>query len=150
MNSIIPCHRVSAGPYTLELPPNGVAILYEADPSGGTGISQVPGGVGYLEALVQFAGEVIRLRAMIESARAGESSMSFAHTLAEERVAELRETLTAAWHALESYARHNGSSELAEEIAAQCRRTLDAALCDDCPPVGYPTDKTRCLPCPRR
>ena len=23
-------------------------------------------------------------------------------------------------------------------------------LCDDCPPVGYPTDKTRCLPCPRR
>lgn len=23
-------------------------------------------------------------------------------------------------------------------------------LCEDCPPVGYPTDKTRCLPCPRR
>lgn len=23
-------------------------------------------------------------------------------------------------------------------------------LCDDCPPVSYPTDKTRCLPCPRR
>lgn len=23
-------------------------------------------------------------------------------------------------------------------------------LCSDCPPVGYPTDKTRCLPCPRR
>lgn len=23
-------------------------------------------------------------------------------------------------------------------------------LCDDCPPVAYPTDKTRCLPCPRR
>lgn len=23
-------------------------------------------------------------------------------------------------------------------------------LCGDCPPVGYPTDKTRCLPCPRR
>jgi hypothetical protein len=23
-------------------------------------------------------------------------------------------------------------------------------LCDGCPPVGYPTDKTRCLPCPRR
>ena len=69
MNSIIPCHRVSAGPYTLELPPNGVAILYEADPSGGTGISQVPGVVGYLEALVQFAGEVIRLRAMLDAMR---------------------------------------------------------------------------------
>lgn len=23
-------------------------------------------------------------------------------------------------------------------------------LCEDCPPVGYPTDKTRCTPCPRR
>lgn len=23
-------------------------------------------------------------------------------------------------------------------------------LCDDCPHAGYPTDKTRCLPCPRR
>ncbi len=25
-----------------------------------------------------------------------------------------------------------------------------ASLCEDCPPVGYPTDETRCLPCPRR
>jgi hypothetical protein len=24
------------------------------------------------------------------------------------------------------------------------------SLCDDCPPVNYPTDKTRCGPCPRR
>jgi hypothetical protein len=23
-------------------------------------------------------------------------------------------------------------------------------LCEDCPPIGYPTDRTRCLPCPRR
>jgi hypothetical protein len=23
-------------------------------------------------------------------------------------------------------------------------------LCEDCPPIGYPTDKTRCTPCPRR
>lgn len=23
-------------------------------------------------------------------------------------------------------------------------------LCKDCPPVGYPTDDTRCMPCPRR
>lgn len=23
-------------------------------------------------------------------------------------------------------------------------------LCGDCPPAGYSTDKTRCLPCPRR
>lgn len=25
----------------------------------------------------------------------------------------------------------------------------EGALCSDCPPVGYPTDKTRCAPCPR-
>jgi hypothetical protein len=24
------------------------------------------------------------------------------------------------------------------------------ALCSDCPHVGYPTDATRCAPCPRR
>jgi hypothetical protein len=23
-------------------------------------------------------------------------------------------------------------------------------LCEDCPPPGYPTDKTRCAECPRR
>lgn len=28
--------------------------------------------------------------------------------------------------------------------------TTEQTLCGDCPPVGYPTDKTRCLPCPRR
>jgi len=59
--------RVSAGPYTLEIPPNGVAILYEAD-KGGTD-HQLPGGVGYLEALVQFAGEVIRLRSLVDQMR---------------------------------------------------------------------------------
>lgn len=26
----------------------------------------------------------------------------------------------------------------------------EEALCSDCPPVGYPTDETRCTPCPRR
>lgn len=23
-------------------------------------------------------------------------------------------------------------------------------LCSDCPPIGYPTDETRCRECPRR
>jgi hypothetical protein len=26
----------------------------------------------------------------------------------------------------------------------------EGADCEDCPPVGYPTDETRCNPCPRR
>ena len=29
-------------------------------------------------------------------------------------------------------------------------KSLAGKLCSDCPPVGYPADKTRCLPCPRR
>lgn len=28
--------------------------------------------------------------------------------------------------------------------------TATDGLCEDCPPVGHPTDKTRCTPCPRR
>jgi len=24
------------------------------------------------------------------------------------------------------------------------------ADCEDCPPAGYPNEKTRCIPCPRR
>lgn len=55
--------KVSAGPYTLEIPPNGVALLYGEDGK------QLPGGVGYLDALVQFAGEVIRLNSMIATIR---------------------------------------------------------------------------------
>lgn len=53
-------YRVSVGPYTLELPPNGIAVLYEAD-AGGTD-HRLPGGVGYLDALVMFAMEVKRLQ----------------------------------------------------------------------------------------
>jgi hypothetical protein len=31
----------------------------------------------------------------------------------------------------------------------ECALAL-VGLCSDCPPVGYPTDKTRCTECPRR
>lgn len=34
--------------------------------------------------------------------------------------------------------------------AAAVKGLTIADLCSDCPPVGYPTDKTRCEPCPRR
>ena len=43
-----------------------------------------------------------------------------------ERLALIK-ALTAAWHALESYACDNASPELAEEIAAYCKATLDMA-----------------------
>ncbi len=32
----------------------------------------------------------------------------------------------------------------------QLMQSILGDLCDDCPPTGYPIDKTRCLPCPRR
>lgn len=32
--------------------------------------------------------------------------------------------------------------------AMESNRT-DRVLCSDCPPIGYPTDKTRCDSCPR-
>lgn len=43
-------------------------------------------------------------------------------------------------------------------LSEEDRAKFDAAalavgaenLCSDCPPPGYPTDKTRCGPCPRR
>lgn len=30
------------------------------------------------------------------------------------------------------------------------QRNREDKVCSDCPRVGYPTNKTRCLPCPRR
>lgn len=35
-------------------------------------------------------------------------------------------------------------------VAEDVKWVDNRALCDDCPPDGYPTDKTRCKPCPRR
>ena len=37
-------------------------------------------------------------------------------------------------------------------LSRESRRILnsDPTLCEDCPPVGYSTDNTRCGPCPRR
>ena len=34
--------------------------------------------------------------------------------------------------------------------SAHARYAGSGEACEDCPPEGYPTDKTRCLPCPRR
>lgn len=39
-------------------------------------------------------------------------------------------------------------SECAGVGCSDC--VLVMQLCEDCPPAGYPTDKTRCTPCPRR
>lgn len=39
---------------------------------------------------------------------------------------------------------------ICDEAAREIERLRNAGLCSDCPRVGYPTDDTRCLPCPRR
>jgi hypothetical protein len=49
-----------------------------------------------------------------------------------------------------------GTAEQQERDHALAAPPADATeakaddLCEDCPPTGYPTDKTRCIPCPRR
>lgn len=37
-----------------------------------------------------------------------------------------------------------------EIVGAARGQEQPECLCSDCPPIGYPTDKTRCAPCPRR
>ena len=74
-----------------------------------------------------------------------------------ELVAELAE-LEAANEAADGWGAAVGARQ---ERINSIRRTLsalrpdeaaglgDAVLCSDCPPVGYSTDRTRCIPCPR-
>jgi uncharacterized paraquat-inducible protein A len=38
----------------------------------------------------------------------------------------------------------------AADMAIAKRMQDNNELCSDCPPVGYPNDKTRCTSCPRR
>ena len=42
-------------------------------------------------------------------------------------------------------AEREGDAEIGAGLLA-----ADPVPCSDCPPVGYPTDETRCAPCPRR
>lgn len=54
--------------------------------------------------------------------------------------------------------RHHGpsvhGSKLADFLISEVHLREDGLhpdqMCDDCPPDNYPTDKTRCLECPRR
>lgn len=36
------------------------------------------------------------------------------------------------------------------DLEAAALQAKPETLCEGCPPAGYPTDKTRCEPCPRR
>ena len=55
--------RISAGPYSLDLQPNSRATLFMADGAGED--HEMPWGLDHLDALIQFAGEVIRLNAQL-------------------------------------------------------------------------------------
>lgn len=46
-------------------------------------------------------------------------------------------------------AQHHRAFGLALEGALPARPAAAPPLCSDCPPIRYPTDKTRCDPCPR-
>jgi hypothetical protein len=46
--------------------------------------------------------------------------------------------------------RRRGEGTFGKEITSAEDLLQQPRLCEDCPPRGYPTDKTRCEPCPRR
>lgn len=45
--------------------------------------------------------------------------------------------------------RDESPDETARRHEARGYRAGYFTMCSDCPPVGYPTDKTRCAECPR-
>ncbi|MDE2232521.1 MAG: hypothetical protein KGJ90_00115 [Patescibacteria group bacterium] len=116
-------HRVSAGPYTLELPPNGVSVLYEADAAGND--HQLPGGVGYLDALIQFAGEIIRLRAMLDTSL--QASAGSLRSASENRLREALERIAI----LSADVGDDGWTIGAPKAYAHCARIARAALTED-------------------
>jgi Lar family restriction alleviation protein len=61
-----------------------------------------------------------------------------------------KENLVSSWNDryLAGVAEQSGAG--APETSVRCGAPVASNLCDDCPPVGYPTDKTRCDPCPRK
>jgi hypothetical protein len=101
--------RATAGPYTLVIPPNGRATLFEAD---GAGVDhEVPFGVNNLDALVQFAGEVIRLNGVLEEFRTRCCCCRVA-------VRRLRSALTAARRFVEWHGDPNARREMLTRIDA--------------------------------
>jgi hypothetical protein len=72
------------------------------------------------------------------------------------KVLRNRHPLTA-YVCFEHFAQMMGPAAIQQDAMASSRAEgsagnipPDEPLCSDCPPVGYPTDKTRCAPCPRR
>jgi len=50
------------------------------------------------------------------------------------------------WTGFES----TGTKSAVKAIELLARAKHPDAMCGDCPPIGYPTDKTRCNTCPRK
>ncbi len=63
-----------------------------------------------------------------------------------------RNTCLETGHMLISKCSFDEIREALEELEADHEVALSArdSLCEDCPPVGWHNDDTRCLPCPRR
>ena len=51
---------------------------------------------------------------------------------------------------LRPWLRPRHGAAMRREVSLNTKEPDGPSLCDDCPPVNYPTDKTRCGPCPRR
>ena len=87
------------------------------------------------------AADLIRLRAEVATLRASEARMRAA--LAVIAAADTTE-----------FDEDEGCDVIVamceEEMAKIARAAINDSRCEDCPPVGYPTDKTRCSDCDRR
>jgi hypothetical protein len=63
------------------------------------------------------------------------------------------QSLTKEIRCIYTIGRASRDAEVAEAQKPVQLRVVDITemqLCEDCPPLNYPTDRTRCGPCPRR
>lgn len=65
------------------------------------------------------------------------------------RLRSMVATQNVSFHYAEDVDAVRAAANRMEEMAGESVGGI-SELCSDCPPVGYSTDETRCLPCPRR
>lgn len=112
---------------------------YEADRQGRMPIDQIDGmaDTAYGQYIQQMRSrECLGWEQKVKTGQFGEAELK-AHTRAGEFLG-----------------RHRAFSECVEILSrygsSQPAASAQPTRCEDCPPVGYPTDKTRCAPCDRR
>ena len=123
-------------------PGNRIAVYCQhCDADMGVCIEDVP------DITPEQVAEMWNRRAAVEADRCGQ-------TPSEDEISELWSECTI------NHATHHGKADtlirlFAETLlsrygSSQPAASAEPSRCEDCPPVGYPTDETRCAPCDRR